>query len=169
MALITLCRKICITCNESFPIEQLRFTFWFIMMFSTCFFNLKRLVNACEFNLHLVHIHKESCRSSRPEVFLRKGVLKICHKFTGKHPCKATFLKSHFDMGVFLYICCIFSEHLFLRTPLDGCFLKFPTACLTTVTICSFLTHSYKQERVKNTLSLNFRSNTSVSKSAVSF
>ena len=34
------------------------------------------------------------CRSSCPEVFLRKGVLN----------------------------CCIFSEHLFLRTPLDGCF-----------------------------------------------
>ena len=26
-------------------------------------------------------------RSSRPEVFLRKGVLKICSKFTGEHPC----------------------------------------------------------------------------------
>ena len=32
-----------------------------------------------------------------------------------------TLLKSHFGMGVLLYICCIFSEHLFLRTPLDGC------------------------------------------------
>ena len=26
-------------------------------------------------------------RSGRPEVFLRKGVLKICCKFTGEHPC----------------------------------------------------------------------------------
>ena len=25
-------------------------------------------------------------------------------------------------MGVLLKICCIFSQHLFLRTPLDGCF-----------------------------------------------
>ena len=32
------------------------------------------------------------------------------------------FIKSHFAMGVLLYICCIFSEHLFLRTPLEGCF-----------------------------------------------
>ena len=30
-----------------------------------------------------------SGRSSRPEVFLRKGVLKICHKFTGEHPCRS--------------------------------------------------------------------------------
>ena len=33
-----------------------------------------------------------------------------------------TLLKSHFGMGVLLWICCIFSEHLVLRTPLDGCF-----------------------------------------------
>ena len=26
-------------------------------------------------------------RSSRPEVLLRKGVLKICSKTTGEHPC----------------------------------------------------------------------------------
>ena len=27
-------------------------------------------------------------RSSHPEVFLGKGVLKICSKFTGEHPCR---------------------------------------------------------------------------------
>ena len=27
-------------------------------------------------------------RSSHPEVFLRKGVLEICSKFTGEHPCR---------------------------------------------------------------------------------
>ena len=30
-----------------------------------------------------------TCRSSRPEVFLRKGVLKICSQFTGEHPCRS--------------------------------------------------------------------------------
>ena len=30
-----------------------------------------------------------SCRNSRPEVFLGKGVLKICSKFTGEHPCRS--------------------------------------------------------------------------------
>ena len=44
------------------------------------------------------------CRSSHPEVFLGKGILKIYIKFTGDHPCrsaisikfnKATLLKSH--------------------------------------------------------------------------
>ena len=43
-------------------------------------------------------------RSSNPEVFLGQGVLKICSKFTGEHPCRTaisiklllTLLKSHF-------------------------------------------------------------------------
>ena len=72
-----------------------------------------------------------SIRFSRPEVFLRKGVLKICSKSTGEHPfrevwfqysCETTLLKLHFVTGVLLYICCIFSEHLFLGTPLGCCF-----------------------------------------------
>ena len=64
-------------------------------------------------------------RSSRPEVFLWKGVLIICSKFTGEHLCWSAIsikLQSNFGMGVLLPICGIFSEHLFLRTPLDGCF-----------------------------------------------
>ena len=34
---------------------------------------------------------RERCnyRSSHPEVFLRKGILKICSKFTGEHPCRS--------------------------------------------------------------------------------
>ena len=28
-------------------------------------------------------------RNSHPEVFLEKGVLKICSKFTGEHPCRS--------------------------------------------------------------------------------
>ena len=69
-------------------------------------------------------------RSSHPEMFLGKGVLKICSKFTGEHECrsaisincKATLLKSDFGMGVLLLIRNIFSEQLFLRTLLGGCF-----------------------------------------------
>ena len=57
---------------------------------------------------------REYSRSSHIEVFL------------GKTPTsKCEFNKLHFGMGVLLYIkfaACIFSEHIFLRTPLDGCF-----------------------------------------------
>ena len=59
-------------------------------------------------------------RSSRPEVFLRKDVLKMCSNVTGEHSCRS-MIKSHFGMGVLLWICCIFSEPFFLRTPLHGC------------------------------------------------
>ena len=51
-------------------------------------------------------------RTSMPKCDFNKVAL---HSF-------ATLLKSHFGMGVLLQICCIFSEDLFLRTPLGGCF-----------------------------------------------
>ena len=54
-------------------------------------------------------------RSNHPEVFLEKGILKICNKFTGKHPCRSVIslkllckLKSHFGKSVPLSIFCIF-------------------------------------------------------------
>ena len=64
-----------------------------------------------------------TCRSSRPQVFVRKGVLKICGKFTENDhaevqfqlSCFATLVKSHFGIGVLLQICCIFSERFFLK------------------------------------------------------
>ena len=31
----------------------------------------------------------KQCRSNPPEVFLGKGVLKICSKFIGEHPCQS--------------------------------------------------------------------------------
>ena len=37
--------------------------------------------------LHPVN-HQDIDRSSPPEMFLGKGVLKIFSKFTGKHPCR---------------------------------------------------------------------------------
>ena len=57
-----------------------------------------------QYNLHF------KGRSRPPEVFLGKGVLKICSKFTGEHPCRdaisikllATSLESHFGIGVLL-------------------------------------------------------------------
>ena len=38
----------------------------------------------------LVHIFLQSLiyKSSRPEVYLRKGALKVCSKFTGEYPCR---------------------------------------------------------------------------------
>ena len=70
-------------------------------------------------------------RSSRLEVFVLKGVLKICSKFTTEHPCSSVisfnkvalqFYRNHTSAGVFSWkICCIFSGQL-LREPLGGSF-----------------------------------------------
>ena len=54
---------------------------------------------------YLVRLFQPQSSSSPPEVFLQKGLLKICSKFTGEHEqlsCEATLLKSHFRMGVLL-------------------------------------------------------------------
>ena len=63
----------------------------------------KRFNKICEFHFPI------NSRGSRPEVFLKKGVLKIFSKFTGEQPCRSaisiklrTLLKSHFGMGVLL-------------------------------------------------------------------
>ena len=40
--------------------------------------------------------YSKTWRSSPPEVFLGKGVLKICSKFTGEHPCRSVIsIKLH--------------------------------------------------------------------------
>ena len=36
-----------------------------------------------------IHLLNQRYRSSPPKVFLRKGVLKICSKFTGEHSCRS--------------------------------------------------------------------------------
>ena len=41
-------------------------------------------------------------RSSRSEVFLRKGVLKYAANFTGEYPWRSVISKSHVGMGVLL-------------------------------------------------------------------
>ena len=76
--------------------------------------------------IYIIH-----ARSSRPDMFLG-SVLKICSKFKGEQPCRnaisiellCNFIESHFSMGILLKICCIFSEHLLLRIPLEGFFWK---------------------------------------------
>ena len=49
---------------------------------------LKKMFSLALNNRHSIPPPKRS-RSSHPEVFLRKGVLKLCSKFTGEHPCRS--------------------------------------------------------------------------------
>ena len=72
-------------------------------------------------------------RSSPSEVFLAKGVLKICSKFTGERLCRSAIsikLQSNFIEVALWHKCSpvnllhIF-RNLFLRTPLNDCFWTF--------------------------------------------
>ena len=64
-------------------------------------------------------------RSSHPEVFLEKGVLEICSKFT-EHPCRSAIsikLQSNFIEITLQHGCCSPVNLLrIFRTPLGGCF-----------------------------------------------
>ena len=61
-------------------------------------------------------------------MFLGNGVQEICSKFTGEYPCRnaisiklfCNLIKITLRHGCSPVICCIFSEHLFLRTLLGG-------------------------------------------------
>ena len=56
--------------------------------------------------------------SSFPEVFLEKGVLKICSKFTGEHPCRMFFyLQSNFIEITLRHGCSPVNFRHIFRTP----------------------------------------------------
>ena len=73
-----------------------------------------------------------SCdRSSHPEMFLRKGVLEICSKFTGEHTCQSAIsiklLCNFIEITLWHGCSPVYLQHIF-RTPflkntsgLDGC------------------------------------------------
>ena len=73
-------------------------------------------------------LRKTKFRSSHPDAFLRKGVLKICCKFT-EHPCASVIsvcnlieitLRNGCSPVNLLHI--LYSGHLFQGIPLGGCF-----------------------------------------------
>ena len=65
--------------------------------------------------------------------------------------CFATSLKLHFGMGILLWICCIFSEHLFVRISLDGCFCDFFSSDLIALLSCFCGDDKYQQNQVNST------------------
>ena len=92
-------------------------------------------------------------------MFLGKGVLKICSIFTGEHPCRSFILMKllcNFLEIKLRHLCSpvnllhIFSTS-FLRTPMEGCFLKKFVAKTTKYLILRFCygheTGSYHQSR----------------------
>ena len=68
----------------------------------------------------LVFLFKKLFRSSQTEVFLRKGLLKICSKFTGEHPCQSVIpikLQSNFIEITLRHGCSTVNLLHIFRTP----------------------------------------------------
>ena len=67
-------------------------------------------------------------RSSHPEVFLVKGVLKFCSKFTGEHPCRnmisIKLLRNFIEITLRHGCSPVNLLHIF-RTPLGGYFWEY--------------------------------------------
>ena len=64
-------------------------------------------------------------RSSRPELSIGKGVLKICSKFTGEHPWRSAIsigLQSNFIEISLQHGCSPVNLLHNFRIPVDGCF-----------------------------------------------
>ena len=69
------------------------------------------------------HLTNGCYRSSHSEVFRGKGVLTICSKFTGEHPCRSVIYWNHTLEWVFsCKFAAYFQNIFFLGTPLGGCF-----------------------------------------------
>ena len=77
-------------------------------------------------------------RGSHPEVFLGKGVLKMCNKFTEEHPWQSVISKelpSNFIEITLWHGCApviLLQAHLFLEPPLSECFCNSDLSTLTT-------------------------------------
>ena len=90
--------------------------------------------------LSLYDLHK--CRSSRPEVFCKKGVLRNFTKFTGKHLCQSLFFnkvagqacnfikKETLAQAFSCEFCEISKNTFFHRTPLVAASVNAPLGAL---------------------------------------
>ena len=76
-------------------VSKIFHTFWLhlrlpaIINLIFCTVRLENFMTSCRDKLYHHHASIKINSSSPPEVFLGKGVLKICSKFTGEHPCQS--------------------------------------------------------------------------------
>ena len=86
-------------------------------------------------------MNEDSSRNSPPEVFLGKGVLKICSKFAGEYPCRSM---------ISIKLLCIISEHLLLRTHLEDNFSSSSFVIVSKLVFqCSLIRSIFFWKRIK--------------------
>ena len=75
-------------------------------------------------NQHISSLRRRRHRTSRPDVLLGKGVLKICCKSTGERACQSVILinlQRNFIEITLRHMCSPVSLMHIFRTPVDGC------------------------------------------------
>ena len=101
-------------------------------------------------------------RSSRPELFLRKGVQKKCSKFTGGHPCRSVIsikLQSNFLEITLRHGCSpVHLAHIF-RTPFPkNTSVGLPLSCYLFIIYLQFaedkISHSHRKKLIQNFVNL---------------
>ena len=104
--------------------------------------------------LSILFLQDTNIRSSRPEVFFRKGVLKICSKFTGEHPCQ--IVSPHGCSPTNLW--CIFRTP-FPKKVLDNCFCNIDKAetCRVFYDKFSLIMRKCSERRTRNSQQKFFR------------
>ena len=111
--------------------------------------------NGLKYRKHLSVIAvNDRSRSSRPEVFLEKGVLKICNKFTGEHPSYfLMYLHRYLLIGFYLYSFNDFAKIVEnLSLIINQSLMHYGlTKLKTNETLCAVWYHLYNLKNVKKT------------------
>ena len=81
---------------------------YMISNFKFHFFKICIKFSECPY-FHLLY------RSSRPEVLLRKGALKICSKFTEEHPCRCVISKKLQNNMRKVFCTLVFNQQKFVQ------------------------------------------------------
>ena len=74
------------------------------MLHKRIWVGLHRLLRSLTYRLNGVEKHNFQWRSSHPEVFCKKGVLRNIVKFTGKHLCQNLFLTQLQASGIEVFL-----------------------------------------------------------------
>ena len=114
------CTKMEFSINDFFSkCDQIRRKLCMVyeILYNKCWCQITFYINLTEYWKYKIPLFKlqKTC------IINAKSWLKCTAKFSIFHSSELNIFRKHFVMGALLQICCIFSEHLFLKTPLEGC------------------------------------------------
>ena len=96
-------------------------------------------------------------RSSHPEMFIRKGVIKIYSKFTGEHSCRSVISQlywNHTSVWVFSCKFAAYFQNTFTKNTSEWLLLSFVSKCLKEIYIIIIWTLCFWSSQSQNVLNL---------------